>query len=400
MPHFTFHSSNLVRQRLPLSLNRGEGITDYDLDNIYPQRMKELSFRSPITKQAIDIQKDFFNGEGFQKNGDLILDSRGTTADDLLNMITGDMSLFSGFSKHFNFDGRGLITEVNFLPFEYVRFGLPNEVGRHKDVKVSNNWEEAAGKNIQGQGAALIQEFPIFNQENAQSEVLTGSGGQVMYFTGVPDMYPLASLDAVADSTQADAEIQQFELNNAANGFHGTVILKTPGEFENDEAENKFNRKVNSVLGTNSPGILTVQMDYDEMDADLFESMPADSKDKLFEIAFKHIDRRIQQNYSQPPGLRGVSPDGAVFNQAEIGDSFEFYNSKTKNARAILARMFNVWGELWHEGPVDFGEIKPQEFKKPVFEQRVLAPGQAPGADPEPAQETELTQIYGPNVTG
>ena len=397
MPHFTFHSSNLVRKRLPLSFNRGEGITNYDLDNLYPQRMKELSFRSPITKQAIDIQKAFFNGEGFSQNGDVILNDSGMTADDLLNMITGDASLFSGFAKHFNFNGRGLITEANFVPFEFVRFGIPNNLGKHVDVKVSNNWEEADGVNVQGPGSALIQTFPIFRQRDAQVQVLTGRGGQIMYWTGVPDMYPLASLDAVADSTQADAEIQQFELNNAANGFHGTVILKTPGEFEDDEAENKFNRKVNSVLGSNSPGILTVQMDYDEMDADLFEGIPADNKDKLFELAFKHIDRRIQQNYSQPPGLRGVSAEGAVFNQQEIGDSFEFYNSKTKNDRAILLRMFNAWGQFWHEGALDFGEIKPQEFKKPVFEQRVLAPGPAP-AEETPEPETELNLIYGQNA--
>jgi hypothetical protein len=86
--------------------------------------MKELSFRSPITKQAIDIQKDFYNGEGFEKNGDLVINGDGWTADDLLHFITGDYSLFGGFSTFFNFDGRGLITEAVFLPFEFVRYGL------------------------------------------------------------------------------------------------------------------------------------------------------------------------------------------------------------------------------------------------------------------------------------
>jgi hypothetical protein len=315
-------------------------------------------------------------------------------------MISGDFSLFSGYSFFFNFNGNGLITEVQFLPFEYVRFGLPDEFGKHRDVKVSNNWEESTGKTAR-QGNNLILTFPLFNQSDAQVEVLMGEGGQVLYWTGVKDMYPLASLDAVADSTQADAEIQLFELNNAAHGFHGATILKVPGEFEDEEAERVFNQKANDTLGSVSPGLMTIQMDYEEMDANLFEAIPSDNKDKLFETTFKHIGMRIGQNYSQPPALRGVSPEGAVFSQQDIADGFEFYNSKTKNQRAILARIFNSWGQFWHEGPLEFGEIIPQEFKKPVFEQRVLGE-EAEEAEVvedtvEQVRETELNNIYGTN---
>jgi hypothetical protein len=235
--------------------------------------------------------------------------------------------------------------------------------------------------------------------------VLTGQGGQVLYFTGTPDMYPLASLDAVADSTQADAEIQRFELNNSANGFHGATILKTPGEFEDEDEERIFNQKVNDTLGSSSPGIMTVQMDYEEMQSNLFEGIPADNKDKLFETTFKHIDRRIMQNYKQPPALRGVSPEGAVFNQQEIGDSFVYYNSMTKNQRKVLARVFNTWGALWHEGAVDFGEIKEQEFKPPVFEQRVLNTPETTEEVPVEEEvvedrQMELNNIYGVNRYG
>jgi hypothetical protein len=360
--------------------------------------MKELATRSPLTKQAIEIQKDFYNGEGWTQNGDLVINDDGWTVTDLLNFICDDYSTFNGFSIALNFDGRGLISEMVYLPFEYVRFGVPNEMGKHSEVAVSNNWEEQPHKLPQGTPKKILR-FPLFNPDMAQSEVLTGEGGQIFYFTGKPDMYPLASLDAVADSTQADAEIQRFELNNAANGFHGATILKTVGEFEDEHEESKFNKKVNETLGSSSPGILTVQMDYEEMGANLFEGIPADNKDKLFETTFRHIDRRIMQNYKQPPALRGVSPEGAVFNQQEIADSFVYYNSATKNQRSILSRAFNRLGQLWSEGPKVFGEIVEQEFQKPVFEQRVLPPDQdidPPTDNPNDADEPDnLVNIYG-----
>lgn len=408
MASFTFHNQTLVIKRLPQVINHTDQITDYDLDNLYPQRIKELSFRSPLTKQAINIQKDFFNGEGFEQNGDLVVNSDGWTINDILNFISDDYSLFLGFSLFFNFNGRGLITEVQFLPFEYVRFGVPDDMLKHKDVKVSVNWEEQSNKTPEG-GNRNIMEFSLFNPGLAQGQTLRGGNGQVLYFTGVPDMYPLASLDAVADSTQADAEIQRFELNNAAHGFHGTVIFKTPGDFEDKDEEVVFNRKINNTLGSNSPGLLTVQMDFEEMGQNLFEAIPADNKDKLFETTFKHIGRRIMQNYTIPPALLGTSPEGSVFTTQDIMDSFIYYNNKTKNNRAILARVFNMWGQLWHEGPVEFGDIIEQEFERPVFKQEVVTPVSEEGSGHLDEEErrieavirtTELSNIYGANRYG
>ncbi len=164
MANFTFHRPSLVVKRLPQTINRTEQIVNFDLDNVYPQRMKELATRSPLTKQAIDIQKDFFNGEGFEQNEDLVINSQGWTVNDLLHFVSSDYSLFMGFGIFFNFDGRGLITEALYLPFEYIRFGMPDEMGVHTDVKVSNNWEQASLKLPQGSNLDPII-YPLFNPE-------------------------------------------------------------------------------------------------------------------------------------------------------------------------------------------------------------------------------------------
>ena len=184
MADILFSKRRVQSKRLPQKIDVAKGIHLYDADNLYPQRIKELSFRSPLAKQAIEVQADFIIGDGWENetSGETIANADGYTFNDLLGFLSRDYSLFMGLGIHFNFNGLGQIIEVNFLPFEFTRFGMPDNFGKHATVKVSSNWETASMKN-RLDGLTRAVEFPLFNPLTAQAGVLTGQGGQVLYFT-------------------------------------------------------------------------------------------------------------------------------------------------------------------------------------------------------------------------
>ena len=132
-------------KRIPQQLNYRAEITTYDSDNLYPQRVEEIMYRSAITNSGIERIADFVNGDGFE-NGDIILNDKGQTVNDILRIISYDVAKFSsGFATHVNWNLLGEITDIMPLKFRYVRYGLPDDFGIHSDVKVNVNWEMATG---------------------------------------------------------------------------------------------------------------------------------------------------------------------------------------------------------------------------------------------------------------
>ena len=270
------------------NLDRIQTPVDYQFDieaygefNLYPQKQDNLRLASPLVKTACHVLEDFINGDGWQDNGEEILNGDGEQANDILNMVAMDFSRYNGFSLWLGFDGVGAITEIKHIPFEYVRFGKPDSMGKHKDVKVSINWEQNPDVD---EGARIEPDsYPLFNPLTAAEETIVGGKGQVLYYTGVKDKYPLSTFDSINDTALTDSEIQAFEKNTATKGFLGTTLFKYPGQFESEEEQRDMIRKVNQLQGSDSPGILLAQID-EEFTGSLIETIAPNNNDALFSL--------------------------------------------------------------------------------------------------------------------
>ncbi|KKK94576.1 hypothetical protein LCGC14_2681450, partial [marine sediment metagenome] len=376
-------------------------IHTYDTDNLYPQRIKELHFRSPLAVEAVETRADFIAGDGWTNGaaGETIANSDGYTFNDLLDFLSKDLSLFMGLSVHFNFNGLGQIIEVNFLPFEFTRFGLPTPMGKHSNVKVSNNWEQASNKNKFDSLISPIT-YPLFNPLTAGAEAIVGPGGQVLYHTPVPDLYPLASIDSIADTVQTDTEIMRYELNNTRSGFHGGTLLHYPGDIEEgSKEEEQIRETVGGLTGSDGPGVMVI---FGDEDFDLSKSLVSlddPSISDLYDGVSQRVEKTVVKKFGIPQVLLAIQDGTGIFAQKEMQDAFIWYNIKTKKFRNVMARIFKSFGELWHEGPLDFGKIKEREYETPVFRQEVVQQGQQAKPPETEEQETEakLTAIYGYN---
>ena len=362
MGHVHSISREPYQKRIPQTIDLRKDITRFDVDNLYPQRVEQIAFRSPITNTAIEITADFLNGEGFAQNSDFVIDeTTGKTINELLWQTTRDFSPFMGFAIHLNFNLLGEIVQATHVPFAWCRFGLPNNHGVHDEIGVNINWED--DRNLLPLGVkAETRFFKLFNPAALPDSI--PADGMMLYWTPVRDKYPRASFDSVLDSAQLNGDIQAFELSNMQNGFHGSSIFRFPGEFESEKERMRTIRELQQMKGVHGGNsTMLVEMPLGTENYNLLENLPSNNNDRLFELTNTNVVERIIQAFGMPPPLAAVfPPSGAIFNQNEISDAYIYYNNRVRNRRMVLERVFNDIGRNFMGSP-DFGEIIEQQFE-------------------------------------
>jgi len=360
----TAGGGHAVIKRIPTTIDYRHDITTYSEDNLYPQRVEQIMFRSPIAESAVLAKADFVSGQGFAENGDVILNEElQLTANDILKLAAKDYSPFAGFGLHFNFNALNEIYQVSPIKFEYIRFGVPNEMGKHHDVKVNINWEEDPNKLPTMMAPTFT--YPLFDGKNFNfGDDLEDFSGQVMYWIIEPNVYPKSSLDAVLDSAQTNGEVQIFELSNIQNGFLGSSLFKYPGEFKSGKERQDFIGDINGMQGAENANSVTVIETPEGIIGETFmENFPANNNDRLFELTNNNTVNRITQYFGMPHTILGIMPQTGMFNQEDIINGFKYYNMRTRNDREHVLRAFNKFGELWHQGPLNFGGILENSFE-------------------------------------
>lgn len=399
---YSFITSDILEKRIVTNVSYQYSITDYGQSNLYPQYMDELYKRSPLTKQAIKVLAEFSMGEGWTSQGDKVVNRYGMTFNDLLRLVCEDLNTFTGFALHFNFNGTGKIEEIQHIPFPYVRLGAKDKNGTTDSVKLSNNWEGDYQKYKNYEGVEPTT-FPLFNPKTAAVDALTGGDGQVMYWTPRMFSYPLATFDAIREAVQTDAEIQTFSLKQIQNGFLGTTIFKYPGGFDSEDDKRAVLAKVKGMTGAHNANSTIVAETPEDFNGSLIESIPAPNNDTLFNLTGEKVVNTILQNFGVPGPLLAVNPQGAVFSQEQIRDSYILMNLRTESKRKILERAFEPIAKLFG---VRLGKIKQIPWEIPGENTPKLNgdPDQLKKEEPkekeevkeeEDKQEAKLYKLYG-----
>jgi hypothetical protein len=330
-------------------------ITRYGDDNLYPQRMKEVMLMSPLTKSAISLLADFYKGDGFTENP--VVNRNGEKINDILRLVAKDFALYEGYALHLNSNGLGSVVEITHVPFEYVRLGLADQKGRIRSVEVSNNWELSNSDILPQPTLEKTTKYEIFNPQTNAVEAITTAKGQMFYYTGKKNHYPLATVDAIIESAHSDYELMNFELSNITNGFLSMSIFKYPGGTDAKEEAAALAQKLNQFKGSGGANsIMVAAIDEDFTDGNLVEQIPANNNDTLFVQSTLNTRNRILQHLSIPAGLLGYQPEGSVFTQENLADSYTYMNLRTKDTR-------NMLGEHFSELGFDVGEITPKQFE-------------------------------------
>lgn len=311
----------------------------YDVDNLYPNKVKNIAERSQATKSAAKTYSDFLVGEGFINYNDIIINSDKQTLWDLLRHTSNEKGIFKGFALHLNYNQFGEIVEINEISFECLRW-------KRDFTKLvwAPDWEKYS--------IADVIEYDLFNPDDAVNQInevgLDKYKGQVLYY--IPrkkDYYTTCKFDSVLEFSQYEYESAVYSLSNIQNDFAFSSLVKMPfsadSAKENEETKYRLQQGKGSANAGNS---LLMRLpaspeNAEILKAKLIEPLSRNNIDGLFEKQNRRAELKIYAAYQQPPILNCVLPDGGMFNQQNFKDAFEYYNSLLENERKDLERIWN-----------------------------------------------------------
>ena len=366
-------------KRLAMPIDRRRDIKCYGESNLYPQIVEQIGLRSVTTVAAIKAARKYISGEGFSKNGEIEINRHEQTIDELLFLLAKDKAQYDGYAIHINVDELLTITELTYVDFKLVRYGLPDENGIHKTVKINDNWEKDPNKNLTN--AEVIKEYPLWQRRDMQDgelfENIEDFNGYILYITDMPDQYPHCPFDAALDSSQSDSETQIYELACLKNGFLGASILKYPSQISSDEERRIITEDLRQLQGSeNANSIMMIETPPDFEGSIIEQVAPNNVAEAYLGVSDKVVSR-IMNAFQMPFPAAGLQPKaGGVFNSQEIEDSHKQYNLTTRNERKSMAKTFNKLLEFWSYGPIEVGEINQLTFTETTEQTDLEADGE------------------------
>jgi hypothetical protein len=360
-------------KRLRTFIDRTDDIQFYTRNNLYPQIVEAIRDRSYTIKSACGELGNFIAGEGFEdvSLADLVVNGKGQTMNDILNLIKPDAATYTGaYVAHLGVNRLGEYNNLSIWPLAYWRLGLPDDNGDIHDYKYNSNWEQDPYKEVHNW--KKIFTYPKFNPDKevilAQIEEYEERGedypGQVFYFSPLEDQYPLATFDSVLDQGQTQEEIGLFRLRSIQNGLNATSIVSYPGKFEDDKKAKDFKAGLNEYKGGEGAGsIIVIEDESGQKKAqDLVTQLTIPNNDKIHEFISKDDKNAIVESFAMPKSILGIFPESGMFNKQQIQEDYIYYNTKTRQYRRGISSSMKKVFKNWHEPVPDNFNIKELQY--------------------------------------
>lgn len=346
MAEKTFISKAIIPARKRIEenfLDRSLGIIYFDKDNKYPQRCRAYVNASGSAKPCVEMFISYIIGNGF-KDVDLsnvVINSRGETADDLLASIGDNMGYHSGFYVHVNYNALYEKTSYNFVPFSHVRYLLPEE-GSNKITKVAiyEDWEKSKHDFIDEDDLKIVDVYDP-SPEAIQAQV-DAAGGWAHYKGQVycnPFGYCLPIYDCVQEDLITDTGIKLFKQSTVESGFAASHIYIHKGKLDKAGREN-LEEELEEMQDPEAAGsIFLVIAEKTEQTPEL-KPIDRNYDDKLHTITRKTTKDDIIGAFLIPPVLLLQTP--GKLGAPDYNEAVEIYNYNTSKYRLRLERAFKT----------------------------------------------------------
>lgn len=396
-------------KRIPVVVDRTDGIQRYDADNLYPQRVEEIYKRSYTAKRCVNKLAEFTDGDGFvnPELSKIVLYNRHNqriTLGKALKDASFSKSLFSGFAFHIGYNLNYKISSIKPIPFKFCRYSLPSdELGNVAEIAYSTNWEQDRVKDLSP--FKEIEFYPVYNPDpEVIREQIDAYGGvfnypgQILYWTPEFGQYPECTFDVVLDQAQIQADTAVYELSEIQNGFRAGHVVNYPGTFDDASQKREFKKQIDEFKGPQGAGFMVVENPQGIDLRNLVVSVEQpDVHAKLEGIAKRNRDG-ITQAFGFPPGIMGILPESGMFNQEQIEEEYKYVNAFTRGERELMKEIFSeLMSHWWQPVNADF-TIKEQSYITTVSASS--SPAQPDPNQPKAVDNPPVINEHLKNLTG
>jgi len=263
MEKHAFYSVNPIQPNMPTFIERMDRKwVVYGEDNLYPQFVASLFYKSAINRTAIQSKIDATFGEGLRtlnKDQQYVLRRANPEEswDEVFEKCAQDYITFGGFALNviWNNEASG-IAEFYHADFTKLRSGhIPNGEDKPTRYFYSADWGNYR--------KFRPIEYPAYNPAKAESEP-----SQILYFFDYEPgnlFYPLPSYAGSINDIQIDVEVSKFHLSNLANSLNPSLFIGlNNGIPEPEEREEIYDELMMAYRGSENAGKAFIAFSQDK----------------------------------------------------------------------------------------------------------------------------------------
>lgn len=338
-------SSRIV---IPLS------IISYGVRNDIPQVIQKIVYSSPTACDCINIFRSFLYRGGFEEEGlgDVFVNSDGETMNTLLEKIVNDYAIFGSFAIHI------VENELFYVPFEYVRMGVPDTDYHVNYYAVFQDWtgekvniNSPYARPITEDQITYIHAFVANPMERLQQMRSDGFIGQLYYYNNNSmTQYPLPIHYSALTDMSTEAGLTNLSYRNARMNFFPAGIMtmvdtESKNTIEMNQRKEEISARIREFQGDCNAGkLLYVPID-DPNNVPQFIPFQTQNLDSMFSTTTQSVQDRIGRVFNQPPILRGEDV-GSNFGADAIANAYQFYNSICESHRKQISDALSSINEV------------------------------------------------------
>jgi len=310
MKQHAFYSVNPIQPNMPTFIERMDRKwVSYGDDNLYPQFVASLFYKSAINRTAIQSKIDATIGEGLRtSNPDeqyvLRRANPKESWDEVFEKCAQDYITFGGFALNiiWNNEGTG-IAEFYHADFSKIRSGHihPEEDAPSKYYYCADwgNWRKFK-----------FIEYPAYDPTKAETEP-----SQILYFFDYEPgnlFYPMPSYAGSINDIQIDIEVSKFHISNLANSLNPSLFIGlNNGIPEPEERQEIYDELTMAYRGSENAGKAFIAFSQDKEHAP--DVIPINSaNDTYYTTLESRITTRILTGHRiTSPLLLGLYHEGA-----------------------------------------------------------------------------------------
>ena len=307
-------------------------------DNLYPQHCASMFTISPTHEAVLESKRNFLNGnlkiDITGTGGNTIdledVDGFGTTMEELVDNIDGDVAMYESFYLEVIYNKTHTrIVQLNHIPYENVRVGKYNEDNRVDTVYVSPDWSRKYIKKNQPSPMA------VFNPENIDTE------SQIIIARVKRPNQPYYTVPSYMSAVQyilLEDDIAELNRNDVTNGFFPSMIMNffngEPTETDKSDMEAYVNSKFKGATGSK----LMMYFGNDPAKKVQLDTFTPPNLGEYSEKMIPLVENKILSAHRAFAGLVGISTGTGFSNKAdELEAAFQLY---LKNSIVPLQKLF------------------------------------------------------------
>lgn len=328
----------------------------YDLDNCYPQRVRNSVNSSGTTTACTNLFSKFLRGRGYanQDFEKLVVNEKGQNIGDIHKLLANDRALYLGYCYHITYNALLEVVSIKHVPFEFVRLTMADDFGNVGDAKIYQDW----AREYQSLKKDQIVTVDLFTDDTDKIfEQIEKAGGfekwngHLYYYSEKGYLnYPPAVCDSVFEDVLTDAGIKMWKFRGVSTDFMANYFWIFNGEFADEQERDAYVESVNSFQGVESSHkVIVVECPVPNSKPELIKVDKQDN-DKVYELTEVTVRDNIIRAYGQPLTLHAIKTSGTLGLSKEWEEAKVNYDERTADDRTQLGNCFSKVMPNWMGG--------------------------------------------------